>query len=91
MATSSDYLVTSTVADVAQLIASLAATKAVADRIVQRARALGALTWDGYENWPADYDALQAKALITALEGLPESVVDNTVRNRLHKMVASIR
>lgn len=91
MATSSDYLVTSSVADVAALIAALAQAKGIADRIVQRARALGATTWDGYENWPPDYDAVQAKALITALEGMAESVVDNTVRNRLHKMVASIR
>ena len=91
MATPAEYLVKETANDIQQLIAALAQTKTILDRIVQRARALGALTWDGYTNWPDGYTATLAKALITALEGLPESVVDNTVRNRLHTFAANIQ
>jgi hypothetical protein len=90
MATQADYLVNHTVNDVNALIVALAQTVTVIDRIVQRARALGATTWDAYE-FPEGYDATQAKALITALEALPESIVDNTVRNRLYKIVSIIQ
>lgn len=90
MATQSEYLVRNTVNDANALIASLAQVVTITNRIVQRARALGATTWDAYE-FPAGYDATQAKALITALEALPESIVENTTRNRIHKIVSIIQ
>lgn len=98
MATSADYLVNQTVADAAQLIRELAAARTTIARMVQRARGVGLTTVDAYANWPAGYTVAEFKALFNlALDpldpanALPESIVPNTLRGRLHKLVANIQ
>lgn len=91
MATQADYLVTQSANDAQALIVALAQVRTITNRMVQRARALGTLTWDAYTNWTAGYTAQEAKALITVLEALPDSIIDDAARNRLHRFVANIQ
>ena len=93
MATQADYLVLKTTEDTNQMIAALEHVRTIKNRIVQRARALGIVTADAYANWPAGYTATDFRGLINALDSvdLPDSIVPDATRNRLHKLVASIQ
>lgn len=93
MATPAEYLVRETVQDAQALIAALAQVRAVMDRMVQRSRALGATAVDTYATWPAGYTAQDFKGLINALDSvdMPDSIIPDNTRNRIHKLVANIQ
>jgi hypothetical protein len=59
-------------------------------RIAERMEALGIPALAGYE-WPEGYTQADFVALYTALNSLPGSVVADTVRNALFKLVSFIQ
>ena len=87
-----DYLIINTVNDCAQLRAQLEQAKQTARRITERVLALAdvgnpvayLLTYA----WPEGYTIDDFVELYTALTDLPGSVVEDTTRNAIYKILA---
>ena len=83
------YLVNQTSADCVLLLRQLEQAKTTTARIVQRMEALGVPALKDYV-WPENYDQAAFVALYHALDALPGSIVDDTVRDALFKIVSSV-
>ena len=83
------YLVNRTSEDCAALLRQLEQAKTTAMRVVQRMEALGLPALEGYV-WPDGYTQSDFVALYQALDALPGSIVEDTVRDALFKLVSSV-
>ena len=89
MSTQGSYLVNRTSDDAAALLSQLQQCKTTATRIVQRMEAMGTPALVDYV-WPEGYDQTSFVSLYNALGSLPGSVVTDSVRDALFKLVSSV-
>jgi hypothetical protein len=90
MASQGEFLVTKTVNDCTTLLSQLEAAKTTAQRISQRMVSLGIPALAGHA-WPEGYTQSDFVALYTALSALPGSMVADTTRDAIFKLVSSIQ
>lgn len=90
MASQGTYLVNNTVNDVTSLLQQLQMVRTTVTRITERMEAIGEPALDTYQ-WPTEYVKADFLALYQALDGLPDSIVSNDVRNKLFKLVSCIQ
>jgi hypothetical protein len=90
MATKGEYLVNNTVADCARLLAQIDQARSLVWRIVERMEAIGGGVLDThvFEN---NYTKADFVALYTALNGLPDFVIDDATRDHLFNLLSSVQ
>jgi hypothetical protein len=90
MATKGQYLVNNTVEDCASLIQRLENARSLLWRVVNRMEAIGAPALDDvvFEN---DYTKTKFIALYTALNALPDFVIDDDTRDKVFDLLSSVQ
>jgi hypothetical protein len=90
MATKAEYLVNQTVADVTRLTAQIDQARSLVWRIVERMEAIGGAVLDThvFEN---NYTKADFVALYTALNNLPDFVIDDATRDDIFNLLSSVQ